>query len=184
MKKRIAISLFVFLFLFSACSSSNYEILSFFFDGVSDPNEQKIETKEVAVDSSGIKKREEILKKATPKFVFHGPYRAKLCNDCHNVEQGFKLLEKEPKLCYKCHEKFEETATILHGPVAAGFCSECHHPHRSKNEFLLLEAGQDLCYKCHDKADIKEIEKHSDIKDENCITCHDPHGNNKQYFLQ
>jgi predicted CXXCH cytochrome family protein len=183
LKKKNAISLFVFLLLFSACSSSNYEILSFFFDGVPDPNEQKIETKEVVIDSSGIKKREEILKRATPKFILHGPYSAKLCGDCHNMNQGFKLLQEEPKLCYECHDNFAEEATVLHGPVAAGLCSECHHPHRSKNEFLLTKTGQDLCYKCHDEKSIKENEEHIDIEDENCITCHDPHGSNEKYLL-
>jgi len=169
--------------LFSACSSSNYEILSFFFDGVPNPNEQKIETQEVAIDSSGIKRREAILEKATPKFVLHGPYSAKLCNDCHNVNQGFKLIQPEPKLCFKCHGNFEVGANLLHGPVAAGLCSECHHPHRSKNEHLLVEKGDGLCYKCHDKTSIKENKEHNDIEGENCITCHDPHGNNKKYFL-
>lgn len=183
MKKRSAISLFVFLLLFSACSSSNYEILSFFFDGVPGPNEQKVTTIEAVIDSTGTKKRKEQLKKTTPKFLLHGPYSAKLCGDCHNVNQGFKILKEEPYLCYKCHDNFNDTATVLHGPVAAGLCSQCHHPHRSKNKALLLEAGQNLCLKCHELNDIKRNEDHPDIEDENCITCHDPHGNNEEYFL-
>ncbi len=184
LNRKIAALLIGLAFLISACSSSNYDILSFFFDGVPNPNKQEIEIKNNNLDSSKVKMREDILKSANSKLVFHGPYRAKLCSDCHNVDQGFKLIKKQPKLCYQCHDNFQKEAKFIHGPVAAGYCTKCHHPHRSKNKNLLLETGQKLCFKCHTENDIKADEDHPDIEGENCVDCHDPHGNDEQYFLR
>ncbi|VAX27984.1 hypothetical protein MNBD_IGNAVI01-89 [hydrothermal vent metagenome] len=183
LNRKITTLLIVLAFLISACSSSSYDILSFFFDGVPNPNKKEVAA-DKNIDSSKVRTREDILKKANPKFVLHGPYRAKLCDDCHNVNQGFKLLKKEPKLCYQCHDNFQKSAKFIHGPVAAGYCTECHHPHRSKNKNLLLKTGQKLCFKCHTESDIKANEDHPDIEGENCVDCHDPHGNDEQYFLR
>jgi len=185
LNRRNVVFLISIMILVSACSSSSsYSILSFFFDGVPNPNEQKVEIKNNNLDSSKVKTREDILKKANPKFVLHGPYRAKLCSDCHNIDQGFKLIKKQPELCYQCHDNFQKAPKFIHGPVAAGYCTECHHPHRSKNKNLLLETGQKLCFKCHTENDIKANEDHPDIESENCVDCHDPHGNDEQYFLR
>ncbi len=183
--KKIAVLLIIAAYLISACSgSSSYGTLSFFFDGVPNPNKPKVDTIKIMIDSTGIKKREEILKKANPNYVLHGPYGAKLCENCHNVDQGFSLLRKEPDLCYKCHDNFAKKAKFLHAPVAAGYCTKCHNPHRSKNKFLLLEIGQKLCFTCHNKADVKRDKKHPVLKNENCLKCHNPHGSNNQYFLR
>ncbi len=185
LNRRNVVFLIIIVLIVSACSSSSsYGILSFFFDGVPDPNKQKVETENIVIDTTKTRTRESILKKANPKYVLHGPYRAKLCNDCHNMKQGFKLLKQEPELCYQCHDDFRKTAKFMHGPVAAGYCTECHHPHRSQNPKLLLEPGQKLCFKCHTENDIKANEEHPDIEGENCVECHDPHGNNEQYFLR
>ena len=185
LNRKNVVFLISIMLLVSACSSSsNYGILSFFFDGVPNPNKKEVKTNNNIIDSSKVKTREDILRRANPKFVLHGPYRAKLCNDCHNTSQGFKLLKKEPELCYQCHDDFRKTAKFIHGPVAAGYCTECHHPHRSKYKNLLLEPGKKLCLKCHNVSDIKANEDHPNIEDENCIDCHDPHGNDEQYFLR
>jgi len=182
--KKIVALLISFAFIITACnSSSNYAILSFFFDGVPDPNKPKVEVKTNVIDSTGIKKREAILKKAASKYILHGPYAAKLCGDCHNMNQGFSLLKKKHELCYDCHDNYEKIPKFPHGPVLAGLCTECHHPHRSKNKFLLTETGNKLCFKCHLENDITENKFHPSIGKGSCVTCHDPHGSNRRYFL-
>lgn len=184
--KRIAAPALLLVFIISACgTSSNYNVLSFFFDGVPDPNAKNLKSEKVVFDSTGIKKREEILRKATPKFILHGPFGAKMCGDCHNVDQGFALLKKEPDLCFKCHSNFETKVKFPHGPVAAGLCTACHKPHKSVNKFLLVRKEKDLCFFCHSVLGIKQNKKHPEIvEDVNCVSCHNPHGNDKKYFLR
>jgi predicted CXXCH cytochrome family protein len=184
-KRVISISLTLFVIIFSACSSSsNYETLSMFFDGVPDPNEQKKENQKVVKDTSNNKRQVESLKPAAPKYFLHGPYGAKLCGDCHNVNNGFTLTKKEPQLCYGCHNTYESSPKFPHGPVDAGYCSTCHHPHRSENKHLLVNTGNSLCEKCHNASENIKSEIHINIINEECISCHDPHGNDKQYFIQ
>ena len=182
-RKNVVLLISIVLLVSACSSSSSYGILSFFFDGVPNPNKEEVKTKDSIEDTSKTRTRESILKKANPEFVLHGPYRAKLCDDCHNMKQGFKLLKKEPELCYQCHDDFRKTEKFIHGPVAAGYCNECHQPHRSINKYLLLEPEQKICLKCHNENDIKTNDDHPDIKNENCINCHNPHGSNEQYFL-
>ncbi len=185
MKQYIVLFLFIIAALLTACSSSSsHGILTFFFDGVPDSTNQEFATTDIAGDTLTANGQSKVIKKREPQFILHGPYQAKLCGECHNTDQGFKVTKKEPELCYDCHEIFEETSENLHGPVSGGFCMECHDPHKSKNKGLLVAKERDLCFNCHEETELKANDNHPTIEEEACSTCHDPHGNNEEYLLR
>ena len=171
--------------LFIGCSPEfHYKVLSFFFDGVPDPNKTEITVTNdslIQIDSTRIKEISgRVLK---PQFIIHPPYREKECAGCHDQNSMGKLLLPQPGLCYQCHEDFNETYSLLHGPVAGGYCTSCHSPHMAKLEKLLLRSGQQLCLHCHNSARIFKNEIHEDIEDTNCTECHNPHGGEDRYIL-
>ena len=184
MSKLVYISIVGYLIFLLGCSSTtNYSSLSFFFDGISNPNETKHIKNNSTTYLINRNRSKKVKKNNVIKYFAHGPYGAKLCGDCHNVKQGFTLLKQEPQLCYGCHTRFEKFPKFPHGPVYGGYCSTCHHPHRSKNRSLLLISGNGLCYKCHKESSLFNKEVHLSSREKECIKCHNPHGNNKQYFL-
>ncbi len=174
----------IFIILVSCSSGTSYKILSIFFDGVPEPNSPK----QTKPDSLSVNKAKPVrMQQRQSRYLqenfFHPPYKDKECADCHDIDQGFKLVDKMPDLCYTCHDDFSEEYRVLHGPVASGACTECHHPHLAKNEKLLKRSGQDLCLYCHNKTDIVQNEVHEDLDDENCTVCHNAHGGEDRYFL-
>lgn len=170
--------------LFVQCDEAdNYEILSFFFDGVPNPYEHKEVRHEVKIDSGRIKRRTEIVKRSELKVFFHEPFKERLCEDCHNFEKGNELVEQPPALCFNCHEDFFENAVVKHGPAAAGFCTQCHHPHFEKQKFMLKRKDQELCLYCHQKSDLMRREVHKLNEEKLCWSCHDPHASDKEFLL-
>ncbi|MFC2134990.1 cytochrome c3 family protein [Bacteroidota bacterium] len=184
MRFRLYISRFVYIFTFLilvyGCS---YETLTFFFDGVPEPNKQKIESVQTEIDSAKVIKPIVTPKQSSPRIYFHGPFKAKMCSNCHDLNSGYSLVAPEPQLCYGCHENFTDDMEFMHGPAAAGFCGQCHHPHQSENKFVLRENVKTLCNKCHENDESFNNKLHSDAGEKICIECHSPHGGNKQYFL-
>jgi len=173
------------LILVSCSPGTNYKILSFFFDGVPDPNAPE-QTKPDSLSVNAVKpvRVQQNRSRFLQENYLHPPYKDKECGDCHDIDQGFKLVEKMPELCFTCHDDFSEEYPVLHGPVAMGACTECHHPHLAKNKKLLKRTGQDLCLYCHDKVDILKNEAHEDLTDDTCTDCHNAHGGEDQYFLE
>ncbi|NVO19310.1 MAG: hypothetical protein HXX13_06390 [Bacteroidetes bacterium] len=168
----------LFLFYFSGCSSvKHYKVLSFFFDGVPDPDKKDLSH----LNDSIIGKDSTLLalnhlKDAGPKTFTHTPYQDKQCNACHDPGSMGKLIKSMPELCYDCHEDFGKKYTFLHGPVGGGQCTMCHNTHTSPNANLLIRTGQKLCTHCHDDESLSLLEPHRQNKDENCTECHNPHG--------
>ncbi len=169
-------------FIFSCSPKSDYKTLSFFFDGVPDPDKQDSIAQ---ADSIRLAERQELTftKVVKTEFVLHPPYQEKECENCHDKGQMGKLLEPLPGLCYQCHESFGDQYKVVHGPVDAGFCIKCHSPHMSKNDFMLLRTGQDLCLDCHMAKDVFKNEVHADIEDANCTECHNPHGGDDRFMF-
>lgn len=164
----------------SCVTKSNYETLSFFFDGVNNPdstsrNDSLIIIKKTDTTSNTIVKSNSSI---------HPPYADRSCDNCHGKQNNFALIDNMPNLCYTCHDDFSKSNSNLHGPVSSGHCNECHNPHNSNYPKLLLKNSQDLCYKCHEKDDVKNNFVHEDIEKENCWNCHDPHGSNTKYFIK
>ncbi|HER09363.1 MAG TPA: hypothetical protein ENO20_10695 [Bacteroides sp.] len=183
-KPDIALLLIVLAILGMACSPSNRQrVLSFFFDGVPEPERDSVRKTERL--APGIE--EEVLDSAKIAWIDlvvsnHAPYRDKKCTSCHDPYELGTLVSPEPALCYGCHEDFTTRFTRLHGPVDAGFCSSCHLPHQSRNEQLLIAPGNDLCFPCHPVVEVERLLTHRDIGNEPCILCHDPHGARDSYI--
>jgi predicted CXXCH cytochrome family protein len=177
-------AIFIF-FLFTVCISffavqctpvKKYQVLSFFFDGVPDPN-KKTEVLTPVHDTV-------IVAATKPEFYTHKPYEEEKCKSCHAEGYSNALLKPLPELCYTCHEDFNNKYPSVHGPVASGNCLTCHNQHMAKNEKLLIRAGRDLCLFCHNSKQILTSEIHKRIEDKNCTECHNPHGGNNRGMLK
>ena len=105
------------------------------------------------------------------------------CTDCHVIHKNtgkYSLVEKEPQLCYRCHQKQRAQAYMpSHHPIKEGkmVCTDCHNPHSSTNRWMLRteERVNDLCFKCHADKEGPFVFEHAPVV-ENCLICHEPHG--------
>ncbi len=177
-RTRILCYFTILAILFSCSQSSRYKWASFFFDGVPNPDEEK--QVEVQADTTKIVRT---FKRVQPKLFLHDPYREKSCDVCHEGARSHRLLDRQPGLCYQCHEDFAENYAVIHGPTAGGFCTMCHNPHMTKIEKLLKRSGKQLCLFCHEKGLVLKNEVHEEIEDTNCTECHNPHGGEDQFLL-
>ena len=164
--------------LYGCEPTARYKVLSFFFDGVPNPEEVK---------AAEMKKKAAEERKAgggtTGITSFkHGPYAARMCSGCHMTGASNRLIAPLEKLCFGCHE-FKMDKKWVHGPFAAGDCTVCHDPHSSRYKFLLVSEPGKLCFNCHDEKAITESELHKGT-DMQCTTCHDPHMSDQQYMLK
>jgi len=192
-KSRIRSILFAsFLLILVSCSAKQkYEYLSFFFDDVPLPDSTSIN-----IDTSKISGKVNILSnnnttKAETKPVqveepvyTHPPVEDNGCSNCHVIENSYALTEKQPMLCYNCHDDFSKKYKYLHGPALIGSCTACHDPHKSSYKPLIKSPGQDLCYYCHKKEAVLKNMIHSGIDDAKCWDCHNPHGGSDITFMK
>lgn len=181
----ILVSIIMCFLVFSSCSTgARDDVLSFLFDGVNEDN-NKISSQTDSLKNPGntdtlTTKKKSVYLEAN---VLHAPFQGKLCGDCHNKQNGFRLANTMPELCFTCHDDFRTELPVLHGPVASGACTQCHHPHLSKNPKLLIRSGQKLCTYCHDPEYVLANDAHEDIGETNCIECHNAHGGESEYYL-
>lgn len=167
----------------AACSvQENYHSLSFFFDGVPNPDEAS----QLAIDPTAAftDSTSNLEKSSMPILSIHQPYRDKQCDFCHNQERMGELNDSSPGLCYHCHSTFENGHNFGHGPAAGGYCLECHNPHRATEKGLLVEQEEDLCLRCHNAVEISENIFHKISEVDGCVICHTPHGGDNQSLLQ
>jgi predicted CXXCH cytochrome family protein len=160
------------------CSvEKNYELLSFFFDGVPDPNAPELD--QVRGRRGG------------PRIsvTSHAPYRERLCKECHvgasdfgMTFAGFENVDRD--VCLKCHEGETTAYRKMHGPVAAGDCLWCHRPHESRYAHLLRLDGPDLCADCHDPGLLSPATPGHVEPERSCLDCHHGHGGDTAYFLR
>jgi predicted CXXCH cytochrome family protein len=177
---------YLLLIYLSGCTSTHsYKTLSFFFDGVPNPQEKisihKLDSLTKA-DSTVLK--ENLIVEAKPLMNFHSPYQSKECASCHDQSTMGKFTMPQPELCYQCHDNFKNAYKVLHGPVGGGQCTECHNPHQSLNENLLTRTNQAICTYCHDLEQLIKLEVHRKIKDVSCLECHNPHGGENKNILR
>ena len=180
---------FVFVnmvFFVSSCSpQKSYVLLSFFFDGVPDPNISELVVfpdSILVADTSNVIIASNIV--VRPLFVSHAPYSERKCGNCHDRGNMGKTIEPQPQLCYKCHNNFEKEYKSTHGPVGGGHCTACHEPHKSKSENLLISPAQKLCISCHDSSLVYNSDFHVDNLITECLECHNPHGGENRFVLQ
>ncbi len=138
--------------------------------------------------------------KTNAKFV-HGPVATLNCNQCHDKNNFFSLIQPVSKKCLACHDDFNKKFyyfKFVHGPVGAGICTVCHNPHASNDKMLLYDTVNNLCENCHNdkKTGIHILANFNgsahptggkyikSLKEQlTCISCHDPHyGSTKMLF--
>jgi predicted CXXCH cytochrome family protein len=158
--------------VWSGCSpEKNYEVLSFFFDGVPDPNAPVLAT------ATGAALRR------SPTYSIHKPFQEERCAECHGSR--FNLGPEDSGICLKCHEEITSQQPMMHGPVVAGACLWCHAAHESAFEWLLKGEPRQVCTDCHDQdlLGIGRVPAHAD-ETRGCLECHFGHGGTRRYFLR
>lgn len=182
----------------AACSvERNHRVLSFFFDGVPDPDAPQA----LEPGSPGARPEEPAADEepqtpeiAAPAMSTHPPVAARQCSACHGPvqtqgsgetawrTQTFMLALPKEELCAKCHEPPERE--FVHGPAGSRRCYVCHLHHRSPHPHLLRTTVlRPVCTTCHDPNVFVTKELHEGFQAD-CIACHDPHGGPDRYFLK
>jgi predicted CXXCH cytochrome family protein len=168
-----------------ACAStSRYEVLNFFFDGVPSP-EMTTQTETVkpvtvsafreALDYIARTRTPQPASMAPPIVSVHKPVAEKKCLECHDPNKGFQPIARDAKLCDRCHGEQRQREGWAHGPINLGSCVPCHRSHESQYPFLLEKPVPELCRICHIE-DFKPKAAYHDVFYVNdCTVCHDPH---------
>lgn len=151
---------------------SNYKTLSFFFDGVPNPNSTAAGAPAGADGPS-----------ARVMVSSHVPYIQESCGECHTAK--LRMPRNDSRFCLKCHEGVDQTYERMHGPVAARACLWCHHPHESALPHLLRDADRTICSQCHtpEMLDSTRVPEHADAS-RACLECHVGHGSPKPFMLR
>ena len=149
-----------------------YRILSFFFDGVPNPDAPKSQAG-ARTSRSGM------------VIYVHQPYAEKHCENCHqNTEDIFARAQVRPDVCLTCHAKIQYQYPKMHGPVASSMCLVCHSPHQSPEKHLLKLPSPKLCQQCHETSTLNpRTREHTDPKAD-CLSCHSGHGGEDRKFLK
>jgi predicted CXXCH cytochrome family protein len=151
-----------------------YQVLSFFFDGVPDPDAPR--------GAASAARRN--TRTNHPVFV-HKPFSEEKCSACHlNSQDIFTRAKIRPDACLDCHPNVPREHASVHGPVVNNLCLWCHSPHSSPQEHLLKAPAPKLCTQCHDPATLGPTPpEHLDRKAD-CLSCHSGHGGQTGSFLK
>jgi predicted CXXCH cytochrome family protein len=180
---------FAIIILLTTLSSCSQGTLKFFFDGTE--KKAQGEFGKSVSDSLGIlnpdtsaagNRMMENIKAQT--ISVHPAYRDKLCEKCHDVNNAYRLINRQPDICFNCHQSFNKKYAVLHGPVAAGFCTACHKPHQSENKKLLVLPVREICQYCHQPGDVEKNKAHEKISPDECRICHNAHGGSTKNLLK
>lgn len=166
-------SVLIVAFLTGCEARTRYKVLSFFFDGVPDPDKVAALATDRGKEAGG--------KAPRPLYRGHGPYEARMCDACHLRATNTLSLPIE-ELCFKCHA-LDIRKKYLHGPVGVGGCRVCHEPHGSGRPFLLVSEPQKFCFYCHDEKMVSGNEVHKGV-DAPCTACHDAHSSDSRFLLK
>lgn len=181
----------ILMFTCAACSvERHYRTLSFFFDGVPDPNAPPPEPEIVPGPLQGPTLAPA---PADDGSSLHPPVRERRCHECHLIPErtagaGWQaglpeLVAPREELCRRCHEP--PSAAHVHGPAGSGRCDLCHLPHQSSFPHLLRQERQEsLCRACHEGELFTTAERHAGFGARDCIACHDPHGSELAALLR
>lgn len=152
-------------------TQENYDLLTFFFDGVPDPNAPMLPGASL----------EDI--RRSPTYSIHQPFAEDRCAECH--ERRFDLGPADSGICLKCHEGVPTEQPRMHGPVAAAACLWCHTAHESPYAALMKGSARDVCMSCHDVnlLSAEEVPEHAPEAEQSCLDCHAAHGGTNRYFL-
>jgi predicted CXXCH cytochrome family protein len=155
----------------------NYKTLSFFFDGVPDPNVPVRASTGSPSAAAGSNNQV-----AAVKMYRHKPYAEGKCDECHLADKK-QLVTVKAELCIKCHAPAVNQYPVMHAPVAIGQCLWCHEPHESDSPRLLKTTAPQLCLQCHDLELLPSDIKPHQSDQANCLACHTGHGGVKPSML-
>jgi len=157
----------------------NYELLSFFFDGVPQPG-------------TGVPAGAGAAGRPAPRVIVssHSAFTERRCEECHGETGGFGLVvsgfsDLDAAVCGNCHAQVMQEYPRMHGPVTALECLWCHWAHESPEPHLLAQASPDLCLGCHgfELRGLPQPPEHVDLG-RDCLDCHRGHGGEQHYFLK
>lgn len=154
------------------CSNpqKRYEVLSFFFDGVPDPNAEQKEMARAQAEGH--------------LTVVHKPYADNQCNSCHlNTNDIFARAQVREDICLTCHADTVTAHPVMHGPVVNNACSMCHSPHSSAVPHLLRQPAPAVCTQCHEPAIMELMHQQPLDPKASCIECHSGHGGTDHRLL-
>lgn len=164
------------------CSSpqERYRVLSFFFDGVPDPDAPKpgkaLDEEEEAANAKVV---------TASVLTIHKPYKERQCDVCHRAANGdIQEFEKAYDGCLKCHEKVPTGRKLMHGPVAREACRFCHEAHESNQPALLRDTPRKVCMQCHDSALLSNFPPQHVDGETSCLSCHYGHGGDARNYLK
>lgn len=169
----LSLSLIIAVAWLGCSVEKHYDLLSFFFDGVPDPNFTLESDPEAFVLRTG------------GKFFMHQPFANDNCGECHANPAELNLSRDDSSMCLKCHESTLAEYTFMHGATVGMACLWCHDPHRSPYENLLRAQPPELCRQCHNPSltSRPEVSEHVQTETE-CLECHSGHGGSSRYFLK
>lgn len=177
-----ALSVGCLLILTGCTPPARHQFLTFFFEGVDQPNLPVVPLPAPATNTiAAVATRTP----ETPAIFFHQPYVDRRCAECHVTTFSQQLRVTGEELCAGCHKKLMqkiETAKFVHRPVQKGQCLRCHDPHSGPDRYLLLRPGDALCLKCHDKEDMAEVKGHANTGNATCASCHEPHQGDQKWL--
>ena len=161
-----------------ACQpKARYRTLSFFFDGVPNPDAPVEVANRAPRESSPFHPiRGRAVATPPPIVSVHKPYTSGQCAQCHDpVTMAPRALDAT--LCDQCHLEQRLREGWAHGPINLGTCMPCHSrpPHDSIYPHLLEKPVPDLCLDCHAEDMAREETYHAVPEVDACILCHDPH---------
>lgn len=163
----------VALSVWCGCSvtKTNYRTLSFFFDGVPDPDAAKAGANSAGDATIAV------------AVVIHKPYGEEKCDACHRTQ--YRPGKNDASICLTCHDKLMNQHAWTHGAVAGGACLWCHAPHESARKWLLRAPDRKLCVQCHSATMMhaSTVPAHADPA-VSCLECHFGHGGDNSLMLR
>lgn len=154
-----------------------YKVLSFFFDGVPDPDSP------VLVKGQRTPSGQRVVTLAVVSR--HKPFVDGLCDPCHQSATG-QMLEFRAAYdnCVRCHKNVSTKYPRMHGPVAREACAFCHVAHESPYPALLKADAIQVCTQCHDAQLLSpQPAEHTDGRTP-CTSCHSGHGGHAANLLK
>lgn len=168
--------------LLAGCSPQrNYKVLSFFFDGVPDPNKPVGAAQDEMAEFGPRTPGAQVI------AFEHKPYKDGKCDSCHAGADvnNFESFQKVGNaVCLKCHVEKLTQYPVMHGPVVAVECLLCHQPHESTIPGMLNAAAPQVCAQCHERDLLSAKPPEHKLADSKCLECHVAHGGPKHGLLR
>lgn len=156
-----------------ASEKQRFQVLSFFFDGVPNPDAPKVDANSTRRTTSSGR-----------QVFLHQPYMDNKCDACHqNTADIFAKAQVRRDVCFDCHADVFSKHKVLHGPVANSLCLQCHSPHQSTQDHLLKSPAPAVCTQCHDPAQLSAMPPEHLNPKADCLSCHSGHGGDDRAFL-